>query len=49
MSFGEMAAVCSEAHKKHTNTLCGQFIMLQLAVYKFTAGLSMINKMIIEK
>jgi hypothetical protein len=38
--YGEITAVCSELHPKHTNTLCGQNVELlnvTLAVHIVTA------------
>jgi hypothetical protein len=37
MLYTEIIAVCSQIHKKHINTLCGQNVQLlnvKLAVYK---------------
>jgi hypothetical protein len=37
MLYGEIMAVCSEIHTKHTNTVCGQnveLLYIKLAVYK---------------
>jgi hypothetical protein len=42
MLYREIIAVCSQIHRKHTNTLCGQnaeFLMLNLVVNIVTAGL----------
>jgi len=42
MLYREIIAVCSEIHKKHTNTLCGQnmeVLNVKLAVHKVTTGL----------
>jgi hypothetical protein len=42
MLYGEVIAVCSQVHTKHTNTLCGQnvdFVVLNLLVHKATTGL----------
>ena len=43
MLYREIMAVCSEIHKKHINTLCGQNVELlnvKLAVHIATSGLS---------
>jgi len=42
MMYGEIIAVCSQIHTKHTNTLCGQNVKLlnvKLVVYIVTTGL----------
>jgi hypothetical protein len=42
MLYGEIIAVCSQIHIKHTNTLCGQNVELfivKLAVHIVTTGL----------
>jgi hypothetical protein len=36
MLYRELIAVCSEIHKKHTNTLCGQKVEL---LYLKTGGI----------
>jgi hypothetical protein len=41
MLYSEIIAVCSQIHRKHINTLCGQSVdlwMLNLAVYIVTTG-----------
>jgi len=41
MLYGEIMADCSEMHKKHVNTLCGQNVELLnviLAVHIVTTG-----------
>ena len=41
MLYREIIAVCSEIHKKHTNTLCGQnteFVNVKLVVHIVTIG-----------
>ena len=40
--YGEIMAVCSEIHTKHTNTVCGQNVELlnvELVVHIVTTGL----------
>jgi len=42
MLYREIIAVCSEIHKKHINTLCGQNVELlnvKLSVHIMTTGL----------
>ena len=42
MLYREIIAVCSEIHKNHVNTLCGQNVELlnvKLAVHIVTTGL----------
>jgi len=42
MLYREIIAVCSEIHKEHINTLCGQNVELlnvKLAVHIMTIGL----------
>ena len=42
MLYSEIIAVCSQSHKKHINTLCGQNVELltvKLAVHIVTIGL----------
>ena len=42
MLYREIIAVCSQIHKKHKNTLCGQnveFVNATLAVHLVTTGL----------
>ena len=42
ITCGEMIAVCSESHKNHINTLCGQNVELlnvKLVVHIVTTGL----------
>jgi len=41
MLYREIIAVCSQIHRKHTNTLCGQNVELyvKLAVHIVTTGL----------
>ena len=46
MLYREIMAVCSEIHKKHTNTLCGQNVELlnvKLAVHIVTTGLERVK------
>ena len=41
MLYREIMAVCSEIHKKHINTLCGQTVEslnVKLVVYIVTTG-----------
>ena len=43
MLYGEITAVCSQIHTKHTNTLCGhnvESVNVKLAVHIVTTGLS---------
>jgi hypothetical protein len=47
MLYGEIIAVCSEIHTKHTNTLCGQnaeLLNVKLAVRIVTTGIWRIYK-----
>jgi len=42
MMYREIMAVCSESHKKHINTVCGQNVELlnvKLVVHIVTTGL----------
>jgi hypothetical protein len=42
MLYREIAAVSSEIHIKHINTICGQnveFVMLKLVIHEETIGL----------
>ena len=42
MVYGEIIVVCSEIHKEHINTLCGQNVELlnvKLAVHIVTTGI----------
>jgi hypothetical protein len=42
MLYREIVAVCSQIHKKHINTVCGQnvgFVCIKLVVHKVTTGL----------
>ena len=42
MLYGEIISVCSQIHRKHINTLCGQnleFVDVKLAVHIVTNGL----------
>jgi len=42
MLYSEIIAVCSQIHKKHRNTLCGQnveFVNVKLVVHILTTGL----------
>jgi hypothetical protein len=46
MLYREIMAVCSEIHKKHINTLCGQNVELldvKLAVRMVSTGLWKVN------
>ena len=41
MLYSEIIAVCSQIHKKHINTLCGQnveFLNVELTLHKFRNG-----------
>jgi hypothetical protein len=45
MLYREIIDVCSQIHKKHINTLCGQnveFVNVKLAVHIITTGLKYI-------
>ena len=47
MPCREIIAVCSQIHKKHINTLCGQNVelwMLNLVVHIVTTGTKRLNK-----
>jgi len=42
MLYWEIIAVCSQIHRKHTNTLCGlniDFVNVKLVVHIVTTGL----------
>jgi hypothetical protein len=44
MLYRQIIALCSEIHRKHTNTLCGQ----KLAVHKVILGLCKVNVLNVE-
>jgi hypothetical protein len=46
MLYREIFAVCSQIHKKHINTLCGQNVELlnvKLVVYTVSTGLKVVK------
>ena len=50
MLYREIIAVCSEIHRKHINTVCGQnveFVNVKLAVHIMTTGLYRVQQIII--
>jgi len=49
MLYRETIAVCSQIHKKHTNTLCGlnvELLNVKLVVHIVTAGLQRVKSLL---
>jgi hypothetical protein len=44
MLYREIIAVCSQIHTKHIDTLCGQNVVLNFAVYIVTTGLLLFSE-----
>jgi len=52
MLYTEIIAVCSQIHKEHINTLCGQNVELynvKLTVHIVTTGLKRINILLSQR